>query len=172
MKTGVLSLCLIAVTACASALESPEPLATSSAASELGNGCSVSCNNARAQCEATCERFPRPNCETNCDTRFSNCMHVCGCPFNEEFDRVSFDHADAVNAGLCVGPFNKPGVFYQQYNLFDRTDHVRDTLQCDGTITEAVVSSTVSSAGPCFHRLFPDSPCGISNATTTGLCTF
>lgn len=171
MKTGLLSMCLIAVTACSAVADSPEPAATSSATSELGNSCTVACNDARLRCEATCERFPRPSCEENCDQRFSNCMHVCGCPFNEEFDRVSFDHADATQLFLCVGPIGKQGVSYQRYDLFDRVDHVRDTLQCDGTTTETVVSSTVISAGPCFHRLVPDFVCGPTDVTTPPLCT-
>jgi hypothetical protein len=172
MKRIACSICLMAAAACASVTGSPEPPATSSDVSELGNSCSVSCNNARTQCEATCERFPRPNCETSCDQRFSNCMHACGCPFSEESDHVSFDHADPTSTLLCVGPFNARGVYYQQYNTFQRTDHVRDTLQCDGTFTEIVLSSTVSAAGPCFHRLFPDSPCPQSQTSATGLCTF
>lgn len=171
MNRIAFSMCVMAATACAGVSSSPEPAATSTEVSELGNGCSVSCNNARAQCEATCERFPRPNCEENCDQRFSNCMHVCGCPFNEESDHVSFDHAEATSTFICVGPFNARGVYYQQYNTFQRIDHVRDTLQCDGTITETLLSSTVSPAGACFHRLFPDTACPLSQTTGAGLCT-
>jgi hypothetical protein len=98
-------------------------------------------------------------------------MHACGCPISQEFDRVSFDHADPTNTFICVGPVFGSGVVYQQYNTFQRTDHIRDTLQCDGTTTETVVSSTVTSSGSCFHRLFPDVSCGLTQTTGAGLCT-
>jgi hypothetical protein len=171
MKLCVLAMCLTAA-ACATPIETPDQPATSSETSALGNACSVSCRNASIQCNATCDRFPRPNCEENCDQRFSNCMHVCGCPFTDTFDRVSPDHADATSTFICVGPLNSSGVVYQRYNTFVRTDHIQETLQCDGLTTQTVLSSTVSSAGPCYHRLFPDQTCVLTQTTTAGLCTF
>ena len=159
MKLCVLAMCLLTAAACATPIGTSGEPATSSETSELGNACTVSCNNASTQCFATCDRFPRPNCEENCDTRFSNCMHACGCPFSDTFDSTSFDHADATSTFLCVGPVNSSGVVYQQYNTFQRTDHVQETLQCDGTIVDTVLSSTVTSSGACYHRLFPDVSC-------------
>lgn len=160
---------IFAITACTTPPAEPE---ASQATGELGSSCTLQCSNAQLQCEATCERFPRPSCEENCDTRFDNCMHACGCPFTEEIDRTSFDHADATASFLCVGSFPNPGKRYQVYNFFDRTDHVRRTLQCDGSTTETVLSSTVTAAGQCTHKLFPDQTCPQATISPNGLCTF
>lgn len=77
MKLCVLAMCLFAA-ACVTPIETPEPPATSSDSSEIQNACTVSCNNAWLQCNAVCERFPRPNCEESCDQRLANCLAVCG----------------------------------------------------------------------------------------------
>jgi hypothetical protein len=108
----------------------------------------------------------------NCDTRLANCLRACGCPFVEEFDRVTLDHADPTSTLLCVGNIPNPGVLYQVFNTFKRTDHVRQTLQCDSTLTEVVLSSVVSPNGACTHRLFPDQSCFHSTVLPQGLCTF
>lgn len=171
MKLCGLAMCLTAA-ACATPIGTADPPATSSETSELVTACTVQCNNAWLQCNSVCERFPRPNCEESCDQRLSNCMQACGCPISQESDRVSFDHADPTNTFLCVGPVFGSGVLYQQYNTFQRTDHIRDTLECDGTTTETVVSSTVTSSGTCFHRLFPDLSCQPTQSSGAGLCTF
>jgi hypothetical protein len=173
MKT-ILLVTWTVIAACAAnpappALDEPT---TSMATSEVTNACANQCNTASIQCFATCDRFPNPNCESRCDQRFANCMQACGCPFNSEFDRVTFDHAVAVNTFVCIGPLNHAGVYYQQYNEFQRTDHVRETLQCDGLTTQTVLSSTVSPAGPCLVRLFPDVSCPISQLPSPGICPF
>jgi hypothetical protein len=177
MTTRVLATCLVVLAACAAEVPATAPApavepATSVATADIGTACTNQCTNAANQCQATCDRFPRPNCEENCDNRFSNCMHACGCPISNEFDQVSLDHTDPTNQFLCVGPINANGLSYQKYNLFQRTDHIRETLQCDGLITQTVLSSTVSSAGPCFHKLFPNAPCFPTQSSGVGLCTF
>jgi hypothetical protein len=166
----------VAIPACAGSPEDPElrTPAIASMTSELGNQCTIQCNNANVQCNATCERFPRPGCEDKCDQRFLNCMATCGCPFNNEFDRTVFDHATRTVGTLCVGPPFSPGVIYQRYNLFTRTEHVRETLQCDGSISQVVLSSTVSAPQVCFHDdFFPSSlSCPNSQVSLTGICSF
>ncbi len=176
MKSKVVVMCVMVLAACAT--QASEPLVSSeepdpaSVESELGNACTLQCGNANLQCNATCERFPRPGCEESCDTRLANCLRSCGCPFTEDFTRVVFDHATATNNFLCVGSFPGAGVAYQVFNLFKRTEQVRRTLQCDNTTTETVLSSVVSPDGSCTHRLFPDQPCGQATTSPTGLCTF
>lgn len=169
MRNWIFAIFAIVTTACAAPPAEPEP---ETATSELGNSCTLQCNNAQLQCESTCERFPRPGCEDSCDTRFINCMHACGCPFTEEFDRTTFDHADATSTFPCAGTFPNPGKRYQAYNLFNRVDHVQRTLQCDGSTTETVLSSSVVAAGQCSHKLFPDQACSPVTVPLAGLCVF
>ena len=180
MQSRLLVVFLIAAAACAqgpgeptdresSDRSAPE---TSVVSSELGNACTIQCRNAQLQCDSTCERFPRPSCEENCDARFGNCMRACGCPFTEEFDRTVGDHADPTSQFLCVGDVPKPGLRYQVYNTFTRTEHVRRTLDCEGFTSEVVLSSVVSPSGPCSHRVFPDQSCSRSDFFPQSICTF
>jgi hypothetical protein len=159
MKLCVLALCLLTAAACATPIGAADPPATSSETSAIGNACTQNCFNASNQCFATCDRFPRVNCEDNCDQRFTTCMQTCGCPVSTTFDQVSFDHADATSTFLCIGPVNSTGVFYQKYNTFQRTDHIQESVECDGNLVDTVLSSTVTSSGACYHRLFPDVTC-------------
>jgi hypothetical protein len=174
MKTNVLVMCLIVIPACIQGPGEPaartEP-ATSEAVSALGNTCFFQCRSANVQCNATCERFPRPNCEDTCEQRNQNCVQSCGCPFSEEFDEVAFDHRAPTTTSICLGNVPAPGVRYQVYSIFERIDHIRETLECDYTTTHTVVSSTYVN-GQCNHRLLPDEPCTPSVAFPTGLCTF
>lgn len=180
MQTRLFVVCLIAIAACAQgpggssdreSSDRSEP-DTSVVSSELGNACTIQCRNANLQCNSVCERFPRPNCEENCDARFLNCMRACGCPFTEEFDRTVGDHADPTNQFICVGDVPRAGLTYQVYNTFIRTEHVRRTLSCDNVTSEVVLSSVVSPSGPCSHRLFPDLSCPRSDFFPQSICTF
>lgn len=174
MKSIVLATCLIATAACTEVTTEPfAPEETASVAvSELGNACTLQCRNAWLQCNATCDRFPRPGCEENCDARLVNCMRVCGCPFVEEFDRVVADHVEATSTFLCVGDFPNPGLVHQVFNLFKRTERVRRTLQCDGAISETVLSAVVSSDGQCASRLFPPVGCPVGGGLVIPFCGF
>jgi hypothetical protein len=179
MKRYALAISLFAAVACtttpadpgetAAPGEAAEP-ATSTAISELGNLCTIQCRNGYTQCNSACLRNPNPNCETNCDTRFLNCMRVCGCPFSEEFDTFSHDHSEQTNEFLCIGPATGPGFTYRKINMFTRRDHIRRTLGCDGLTTETVVSSTVFLDGPCYRSLFPASSCPFPQVSSNAVC--
>jgi hypothetical protein len=178
MKGFAFAISLFAAAACTTTPAEPgepgepgaaEP-AISTAISALGNACTIQCRNSYMQCNSVCERFPRPNCEENCDARFANCMRACGCPFSEEFDRTSFDHAEQTNSFLCVGPTSGSGFTHRRINIFNRTDRIRRTLGCDGLTTETVLSSNVFFAGPCYNRLFPDQSCPFPQASPQALC--
>lgn len=172
MKYNVLVMCLIAIAACAEGsteLRAAEP-ETSMAVSELGNACTLQCRNGNIQCNATCERFPRPNCEENCDARLLNCMRACGCPFHENFDRVFADHSEPTNTFICVGNRGNLGVRYRVHNLFNRVEHWRRTLQCDGLTTESLVSTEIVFDGTCTSRIFPEISCTPLDTSGEGLC--
>jgi len=157
MKPTLFAVCLIAIAACAGAPPPDQP-ATSSDTAELGNACTIQCNTASQQCNAVCDRNPRPNCEQNCDTRLTNCMQACGCPFSQDTFQTTFDHLEGGNITTCVGTgFN--GTRYRLYGVFSRIDDIRQTLQCDGTTTSAVVSSTVALTGNCYGAIPPGVPC-------------
>jgi hypothetical protein len=145
---------------------------TSSTSASLVNACANQCRNSSNQCFATCDRFPNPFCESRCEQRFANCMQACGCPFSAEFTRITIDHVVPRGIFLCVGPAAAPGFVHQVYDMFQRTERVRETLQCDGLTTEVVLSSTVSPAGTCNRRLFPDVPCASSTVPVANICVF
>lgn len=168
MKTYVFAICLVVAGAC-STTALPDPPTTSSDTAALGNACTISCNNASIQCNATCDRNPRPNCEQSCDQRLLNCMQACGCPFNEDTFTTTFDHLEATSAIICAGT-GSSGTAYRVYNIFDRTDDVRRTLQCDGTTTSSLVSSTVAATGlTCDGEVPPPSGCNPVNGSPGGL---
>ena len=162
MKTCIFAICLVVAGACSTATPPDQPTTLSDTAA-LGNACTIQCNNASIQCNATCDRNPRPNCEQSCDQRFLSCMEVCGCPFNQDTFQTSFDHLEATSATVCVGT-GSSGIAYRVYNIFNRTDDVRTTLQCDGTTTSAVVSSTVAPTGTtCDIAVSPTATCNPVN---------
>lgn len=153
MKTACFALFLSLICACATPPEEPRgteapPTATRTAA--LGNACTTQCGSAASQCNATCDRFPRPNCEQNCDARYLNCMTACGCPLSTTYDVTVFDHDVLLSDGLCVGRLNKPGILYREYQHYTRTDHYRETLACDGTTTTTLDSSTLNAPTTCY----------------------
>lgn len=176
MKTALFVMPMILTAACAASGDPPEPTAvgaTASVASELTNACTVQCNNAWLQCNATCERFPRPSCEASCDQRLATCDASCGCPSTREFDRVVFDHAIQRPGSTCVGDVQtSTGLQYGHYDKFTRTEHVRETLQCDGSKTQTVLSFVVNGPVPCLHKEV-DIPCtAVEVAPSAGLCIF
>src|SRR6185503_1761357 len=166
MERYALVISVFAAACTATPAEPGEPAepeaATATAVSELGNACTIQCRDAYTRCNAACLRNPNPNCETSCDSRFLNCMRVCGCPFSEEFDRTVFDHSEPTNTIVCVGPPLGNGFSYRKINMFSRTEHVRRTLDCDGLTTETVLSSTVFPSGTCYSSLFPAQTCTLT----------
>lgn len=162
MKMCMLAIYLVVAGACSTTATLDPPM-TSSDTAALGNACTLQCNNASIQCNATCDRNPRPNCEPNCDQRFTNCMQACGCPFNQDTFQTAFDHLEATSATVCVGT-GSSGIAYRVYNIFNRTDDIRTTLQCDGTTTSGVVSSTVAPTGTsCDGAISPTMGCNPVN---------
>jgi hypothetical protein len=154
-------ICLVTAGACA-ATATPEPSTTSSSTAALGNACTIQCNNASIQCNAVCDRNPRPNCEDNCDQRFSSCMQACGCPFSQDTFQTTFDHLVPTTTTLCVGT-GTSGVAYRVYGMVNRTDDTRTTLQCDGTTTTSTVSSTFTQSGTCDGAISPAMACNPVN---------
>jgi len=164
MKFCIFAICLVGAGACSTATTLDQPT-TSSDTAALGNACTIQCNNASIQCNATCDRNPRPNCEQSCDQRLLNCMQACGCPFSQDTFQTTFDHLQATSNTLCVGS-GSSGIAYRVYNIFDRTDDIRTTLQCDGTTTSSVVSSTVAATGlTCDGAVSPTAACNPVNAS-------
>jgi hypothetical protein len=160
MKSRVFAIYLVAAGACATA--TPDQPTTSSNTAALGNACTIQCNSASIQCNATCDRNPRPNCEQNCDQRLANCMQACGCPFSEDTLQTTFDHLESTTTTLCVGT-GTSGLAYRVYSIFNRTDDIRTTLQCDGTTTSGVVSSTITQSGTCDGAVSPAMTCNPVN---------
>jgi len=169
MKRIILALSLCAVAACTGGAAEPpdrgEP--TTLTSSELSNACANQCATAQASCEATCERFPNPNCLPRCDSRFASCMVACGCPFNNDYDVVSFDHVVATSNTVCLGT-SSSGTTNRVYTVYNRTDHMRETLQCDGSTTQTVLSSSVAAAGTCVAPVPPPSGCSQNVVSPSG----
>lgn len=173
MKLYSVIMCLTLIAACttgpAGLPEDTEP-AASSDTSAITNACASQCSLNRAQCEANCNRFPNPFCEPRCDQRFASCMQACGCPFVEEFDRISSAPSVPSNSFICIGPRGGNGLRHRRIDLFVRIDRIRQVMQCDGSVTETVVSSTVASAGSCHSRVFPDQTCAPTDVPEATLC--
>jgi hypothetical protein len=161
MKVCGFIIYLAAAAACAAAA-SPDQPTTSSSTAALGNACTIQCNNASIQCNAVCDRNPRPNCEENCDQRLSNCMQACGCPFSQDTFQTTFDHLQPTTTTLCVGT-GTSGLAYRVYGMVNRTDDIRTTLQCDGTTTSSVVSSSFTQSGTCDGAISPATTCNPVN---------
>jgi hypothetical protein len=168
MSALSLSLCVLA--GCASGAPEPgdagEPT-TSAASSALSNTCANQCTATQASCEATCERFPNPNCLPRCDTRFATCMQTCGCPFNHDYDVVSFDHASPTSNTVCIGT-SSSATTNRVYTVYNRTDHMRETLQCDGSTTLTLLSSSVAAGDSCVAPVPPPSGCSQNVVSPAG----
>jgi hypothetical protein len=173
MKIYSLVMCVTVLAACTAgpgAQPGDSEVAISSDTSEITNACANQCTTNLAQCEANCNRFPNPFCESRCDQRFANCMRACGCPFVEEFDRISPAPSVPTNTFLCVGPRGGSGFRYRQINTFVRIDRIRQVLQCDGSITETVISSTIGSTGACYILVVPEEGCAPTQVSEVGPC--
>lgn len=173
MKIYSLVMCVVVIAACATGSgplpDDTEP-AASSDTSEITNGCANTCFSNLAQCEANCNRFPNPFCESRCDQRFANCMQACGCPFVEEFDRISPLPSVPTNTFICVGPSSGSGLRYRKIDTFVRIDRIRQVQQCDGSITETVISSTIGSTGSCYVVVVPAQTCAPTDTSQAQSC--
>ncbi len=91
------------------------------------------CDNAFLSCLSACDSRPIPNCETNCDTRHTNCLTVCGCPIVLSTDTTTtvIGYSDT-GQKVCLQPLGGVALNYEKLNVINKVTQTVNTEGCDG----------------------------------------
>ena len=98
--------------------------------------CVQGCEDAWRVRERFCERFPRPNCEEQNDSRLTLCLQTCGCPVAiREVRVVTTFVGDSLPPQLvCLIDSPRPvdGHYYDRRSKLFRKEHYNEVVSCDG----------------------------------------
>lgn len=134
------------------------PSSTTLAAKVTPYACVYQCEQAELSCENYCLSNPNPLCEDRCDTRFHNCLQVCGCPVAVRELWITTTYV-GYTAGprVCLfdvdgGRPTTDGHYYDRRTEIYKNEHYVDVVQCDGTHT-TVLGSVDYTYKSCVKRV-------------------